>query len=166
MIALARPGKTSEIGDRLEDLVSEMLQSIDGVMVEARKSLNAAGSEETDLWIRHRAHLSGLPFTDFIVPIECKNEDTRAASEDVTRLASKIVHSGGTDGLLVARAGLAGPGPFKTAHSEIHLELARQVKIVVLVGADLPALKSPDDLVDLIVNRHTELRIKGTYESI
>jgi hypothetical protein len=128
--------------------------------------MNAARSQETDLWLKHRSHLSGLPFRDFSVPVECKNENANASSEEITRLGAKVISSGGTEGLFVARSGLAGPPPFGSAHHEIAMLLPQRVAIVVLTGADLVRLTCPDDLVDLVEDRYTELRTLGTYESI
>jgi hypothetical protein len=166
LAGLTQPGTTTEIGNRLEDLVAYILGPLDGVVVTHRKAMNAAQSEEKDIWFRHQAHLSGLPFSDPLIPVECKNEDKAATADEVTRFATKIRRSGGSDGLLVARAGLGGPTKFTGAHEAIHMELAQGIKITVVIGLDIAGLRSTDDLVDLLVDRYTELRVRETYETI
>jgi hypothetical protein len=162
----APAANTVQLGDRMQDLVAYLLDTMPGVTVKKQKSKNFGESEETDIWIQHQMHLSGLPFSDFLIPVECKNEATAISSADITRFATKIADSCGIDGLFIARAQLAGGEPHENAHLAIHDELVKGRRIVVLVGADLATLITTQDLVDLIVDRFTELRTYGGYSSI
>lgn len=157
---------TVQLGDRMQDLAVYLLGAMPGVTVKKQKSKNFGESEETDIWLQHQMHLSGLPFSDFLLPVECKNEATAISSADITRFAAKIADSCGTDGLFIARTKLAGGEPHRNAHLAIHDELVKGRRIVVLVGADLAVLTTTQDLVDLIIDRFTELRTYGGYSSI
>lgn len=157
---------TTTKGKKLQNLVHYMLDGIDGATVDQSNVYNAAQSEEKDLWFRHRPYVSGLPFADFLVPVECKNEDEPVSSDEITRFEAKIRNSGGSDGLLVARGGLAGSSEFRAAHEAIHSALSRQIRIVVVTVDDLTRVLSPGAFVDLLVDRHTELRVLQTYRSI
>lgn len=157
---------TTTKGKKLQDLVHYMLDGVDGATVDRRNVFNAAQSEEKDLWVRHRPYVSGLPFVDLLVPVECKNEDEPVSADEVTRFEAKIRNSGGSDGLLVARRGLAGQSEFKAAHEAIHGALSRTIRIVVVTVDDLTRVSSPEAFVDLLVDRHSELRVLQTYRSI
>jgi hypothetical protein len=164
---LAAPAaSTVQLGDRMQDLAAYLLDTMPGVKVTRQKSTNFGRSEETDIWLQHQMHLSALPFSDFLVPVECKNEATAISAGDITRFAAKIADSSGTDGLFIARAKLAGGEPYENAHLAIHDELVKGRRIVVLVSADLATLTTTQDLVDVIVDRFTELRTYGGYSSI
>lgn len=157
---------TTAKGKKLQNLVHYMLDRVDGATVVRSNVYNAAQSEEKDLWFRHLPYVSGLPFADFLVPVECKNEDEPVSADEVTRFEAKIRNSGGSDGLLVSRGGLSGSSEFKAAHDAIHSALSRQIRIVVLTVDDLTRVPSPDVFVDLLVDRHSELRVLQTYKSI
>ena len=166
---LAQPqgvGTTTALGMRLQDLVEYLFSKLEGASVEARNAFNAARSEEKDLWIQHAIRVSDLPFSDPLFPIECKNEEDRASSEEVSRFETKIRNSGGSDGLFFARTGLAGQDAHRAAHDAIHQALSHGIRIVVVIGEDLRHLQSTDDLKELLVRRYTELRILQTYSSI
>lgn len=162
----APAANTVQLGDRMQDLAAYLLDTMPGVRVKKQKSKNFGESEETDLWFQHQMHLSGLPFSDFLIPVECKNEAKAISSPDITRFATKIADSCGVDGLFIARTTLAGGEPHENAHLAIHDELVKGRRIVVLLGADLGTLTTTMDLVDLIVDRFTELRTYGGYGSI
>lgn len=162
---LRDPGRTTDVGMRLQDLAQGMLAGVSGVVVTAQNVLNAAGSEEKDLWFGHSPHLSSLPFADLLVPVECKNEATPLSSDEVTRFEPKIRDSGGSDGLIVSRAGLAGI-PGKSAHMAIEKALGHGVRIVVVTAVDLGRVSKPEDFVILLKERMTELRTRQTYHSI
>lgn len=161
-----RSANTTTKGKKLQNLVHYLIDGIDGAAVVRSNVLNAAMSEEKDLWFQHKPYVSGLPFVDFFVPVECKNEDDPASAEEVTRFEAKIRDSGGSDGLLVAREGLSGPSEFRAAHDAIHGALSRQIRIVVLTASDLAGVSSPEAFINLIVDRHAELRVLQTYKSI
>jgi hypothetical protein len=101
---LTSPARNTTVrGKRLQDLADYLLGEMDGVAVIYRNKLNATRSEEKDLWIRHQPHISLLPFTDLMVPVECKNEAGSASASEIRDFATKIRDSGGCDGLFIAR---------------------------------------------------------------
>jgi hypothetical protein len=163
---LPLPGSTTAKGMRLQDLVDYVLGGMEGARVYDRNTHNAARSQEVDLWLQHDRRVSGLPFADLLVPIECKNEKTAASSAEVSRLETKVRDSGGSDGLLVARSGLAGPTHDKSAHDTIHVALSHGIRIIVVTGDDLNRVHDSSDLRDLLVVRYVELRLEGTYKTI
>jgi hypothetical protein len=162
----APASNTLQIGDRMQDLAVYLLDEMPGVTVKKQKSKNFGESEEIDIWFEHQAHLSGLPFSDFSVPVECKNEKKSIGSEDISRLGTKISNSAGTDGLFIGRKKLSGHAADKNGHLAVHDELVQGRRIVVISGADIAKLTTTQDLVDLMVDRFTELRMYGGYHSI
>jgi hypothetical protein len=156
---------TTAKGRRLQDLVEYVVGQIPGVAIIDKNVLNAARSEEKDLWLSHTLGISQLPFRDCLVPIECKNEDGPASAAEVRDFATKIRDSGGCDGLLVAAAGLAG-AQGSSAHHAIGVALSHGIRVTVLVVRDLAQLSCPDDLLHLLMERHTELRVLQCYRSI
>ena len=139
----------------LQDLAEALINEIPGTRISDKNTHNKANTEEKDLWISHVQYISELPFADPMVPVECKNEATPASSEEVTRFETKIRDSGGSDGILIAREGLAG-SPQRSAHQAIEKALSHRIRIVVITGADLAQLTCPADLVTLIQDRMSE----------
>ncbi len=158
------PSHTAQ-GRKLQDLTEWLLAGIPSCQVELRNKHDAGNAEEKDLWFSHSPAASGLPFIDILVPVECKNEGTKVSSAEVREFGAKIRNSGGCDGLLVSRNGLAGAS-VNSAHLAVHDELARGARIVVIVAADLMNIATTNDLVALIVARHLELRTEQTYVTI
>jgi hypothetical protein len=150
---------------RLQDLMMYLLEPIPSVKTVNMNVLNNALSQETDLWFQHNDHNSGLPFRDVLFPVECKNEARPISAAEVQEFATKVRHSGGWDGLMVGTTGLSGTDG-KAAHDAVTRALAEGTRLTVLVGADFGRLTNPDDLVALVVERHTELRTQQGYLSI
>jgi hypothetical protein len=162
---LAVVGATTAKGHRLQDLTEWLLSALPGVVVSLRNTTDDARSEEKDLWIQHDPRVSGLPFSDMEVPIECKNKRRRASASDVRDFAAKIRNSGGFDGVLVTTSGLSGRAG-EAGHQAITLELSQRTRITVVSVSDLEKLAAPENLRLLLVDRHAELRSLQTYRSI
>ncbi|WP_346536865.1 hypothetical protein [Micromonospora sp. DPT] len=160
-----RAQNTTAKGRRLQDLAEYLLEGVDGLKVVGRNVLNGPRSEEKDLWVRHRPDLSGLPFADVLFPVECKNEDERTSAAQIRDFELKIRDSGGHDGLLVTAKGLSGE-PSGRAHHAITMALSQGIRITVITAADLSDLRAPSDLVDLLIDRFTELRVVQGYRTI
>ncbi len=165
LVRLEEAGTATSKGRKLQDLMEYLLSQIPGLTIINRNTLDTARSEEKDLWLKHDPRLSGLPFADLAVPVECKNERTRASAAYIREFATKIRDSGGFDGLFVAKAGLAGSAGY-SAHSAITSELSHGIRITVITGEDIAALRSAEDLIALLQDRYTELRLFQTYKSI
>jgi hypothetical protein len=163
---LSLPARNNtEKGRRLQDLIEWMFRDAEGIETIGRNVFDLARSEEKDLWLRHDPRISGLPFADAAVPIECKNETTPISASEVRDFEGKIRNSGGLEGLMVGSAGLSGQAGTH-AHQAITVALSRGVRIVVLGVQELRLLESPDQLVGLVLDRHTELRLQQSYVSI
>lgn len=152
-------------GRRLQCLAEWLLAQADGVEVKRRNRFNAAGSQEVDLWADHQQHVSGVPVTDLEFPIECKNEEHPTTSGEINEFVAKIENSGGREGLLITRSGIAGT-QYTHAHREISLALSRGIVVLVLRLDDIMGMASTDDLVSLLLERRRELRTEQTYVSI
>ncbi|GAB3971044.1 hypothetical protein GCM10029978_045490 [Actinoallomurus acanthiterrae] len=151
-------------GMRLQHVVELVLNSAPGIQVIDRNRLDVSQSAETDLWLTHERRIN-LPFTDPLVPVECKNENHNASSAQIREFSTKIRQSGGSDGLLVVRKGLSGEG-IDRAHNAVQMALAEGVRILVLTCADLSNLSKPSDFAVLVKARYVELRIHRTYLSL
>lgn len=162
---LATGDNTTAKGRNLQELAEYLLSAVPSARIEARNKLDAARTGEMDLWLRHDPRMSGFPFADLLVPVECKNEQEPASTDEVSRFAVKIRESGGFDGLLVAAAGLAG-SPGNSAHQQVTKELSRQTRIIVITRDDISRFGSTDDLVALLQERYIELRLNQAYRSI
>jgi hypothetical protein len=166
LAALPDPApNTTAKGRRLQDLAEYLLREIDGLTIVGRNILNGAKSEEKDLWVQHRPYISSLPFADVLFPVECKNEDRRTSGAQIRDFELKIRDSGGHDGLFITAMGLSGD-PASRAHHAITMALSRGIRIIVVTAADLASLNTSTDLVDLLIDRFTELRVIQGYHSI
>ena len=166
LAALPQPAASSTAqGRKLQDLMEWLIAELPSVAVTLKNKVNNAKSEEKDLWFTHEPWVSRLPFADVLVPVECKNEATKTSAAEMREFGAKIAASGGSDGLLVSREGLSGSSG-KAAHDVVHMELHAGRRIVVITAADLVGLTTTDDLVALVVARHTELRTEQTNVSI
>ena len=135
--ALCAPAQsTTAQGKKLQDLVAWLFGGIPSVTVTHSNKHDAGNTEEKDLWVEHKPWASVLPFVDALVPIECKNEATKASAEEVTVFGAKIASSGGSDGVLVARSGLSGSA-LTSGHLAVRDQLAKGIRIVVLTADDL-----------------------------
>jgi hypothetical protein len=162
---LATGINTTAKGRKLQDLTEYILSAVPSVRIEARNKLDAARTGELDLWLRHDPRMSGFPFADLLVPVECKNEKEPASADEISRFAGKIRDTGGFDGLLVAAEGLAG-SPGNSGHQQVTKELSRQTRIIVITRDDISRFQSTDDLMVLLQERYTELRMNQAYRSL
>jgi hypothetical protein len=163
-LTLSSPDTTAK-GRQLQDLAEYLLGQIDGLTIVARNFLNRTKSEEKDLWAKHQPYVSGLPFADVLFPVECKNEKRRTSAAEIRDFEAKIRDSGGHDGLLITATGLSGH-PEDRAHSAVAMALSRGIRITVVTAGDLSPLATSADLVGLLVDRFTELRVVQGYNSI
>lgn len=164
--ALGQPAPSNSAqGKKLQDLVEWLISGIPSVTITYKNKVDSGKTEEKDLWFKHAPWTSALPFHDPDIPIECKNEKTKASAEEVRTFGGKVARSGGAEGILVSRAGLSGSA-LTSGHLAVREQLASGVKIVVLMADDLAKLQKSDDFVALVMARHFELRTEQTYRSI
>lgn len=67
---------TTAQGKKLQELVEWLVGGVPSAAVTYRNKLDTGQTEEKDLWFKHEPWVSSLPFTDFDIPVECKNEAT------------------------------------------------------------------------------------------
>src|SRR5918993_4117969 len=121
--ALPRPaGNTTTQGKKLQDLVEWLINEIPSCEVTLKNKLDAAKVEEKDLWFKHIPSISRLPFSDTLIPVECKNEGTPASADEIATFGRKVERSGGRDGVFVVREGLSG-----STHTSAHAEIRNQL---------------------------------------
>jgi hypothetical protein len=141
-----------------------VVKAAPGFQLVGRNKLDIPRSAETDLWITHDRR-QAIPFIDLVVPIECKNEDDKTSASQIREFEAKIRNSGGADGLLVSRKGLAGGG-LNSAHNAIHNALSHGIRVLVVTATDLSGLLKPSDFAPLLQARYIELRVNRTYVSL
>lgn len=161
----AKSTSTTAHGKKLQDLFAWLVGEVPSVTIIFKNKHDAGNVEEKDLWFKHAQWLSGLPFSDSDIPVECKNEAASVSAEEVHTFGRKISKSGGRDGILVSRAGLSGK-TLTAGHLAVREVLQTGTRIVVLTAEDLLTFKKPTDLVALVVARHTELRTEQAYRTV
>jgi hypothetical protein len=162
---LSAPGTAGEKRARLVDLTRTLLAMLPSVAITHVGKFNLARTNEIDIWFTHLPHVSLLPFSERMIPVECRNTK-QIGADDVCQFASNVRRSGGREGVLVCRNGLSGVGAQAGGHAQIGYELAEGTRIVVICGSDLAELRTSDDLRNLLIDRFIELRTERGYRSI
>ncbi|GAA2734006.1 restriction endonuclease [Actinocorallia aurantiaca] len=155
---------TTGQGMRLQNLAHFVLESVPGVTIVAQNTMDAQHSGEIDLWLQHEAKAK-LPFIDPLVPVECKNEVRTTSAAQIREFAAKIRYSGGSDGLIITRSGLSGQA-LTGAHHALQAALHDRIRILVVTCQDLEMMTRAAEIPRLLQDRHIELRMKRTYQSI
>lgn len=154
-----------ERGRALEDLVEFIFSKIPSVKLYQRDVKDEDGAQEIDLVFSHYPAISGMPISDITILVECKNEASRASSNQIREFGSKLRTRSLPVGVFVTAHGLAGTRG-KSAHAAIRDELALGSAIIVILSSELVNLESHDELVALLTNRLLELRTLRGYHSI
>lgn len=97
--------------------------------------------------------------------VECKNERKRTNSPQIYTFVSKLRTRSLSIGILVTAAGISGRRN-TAAHGAIRDALNQGVAIIVVIAKELAALKSYDDLRDLLLERLMELRTYREYRNV
>jgi hypothetical protein len=144
-----------------EDLICQLFETIDGVGLTERNTLNTRRSQEIDVafW-NDQERPSGLWFLPDRILVECKNWTQRVGSIEASWFDAKLKRRGpsGKFGILFAANGVTGdPTDHSAAKDVITHALNDGREIVVITNEDLLGLQSSDDLVQLLKVKLTRL---------
>ena len=152
---------TTARGRALENLLVYLFCKISGVRLIQRNALTADMSGEIDLvfW-NDKSVLDLLPN---VLMFECKNWDGRVDSAAVSFFVAKAVARHLPHAFLIAANGITGDrDQLRSAHAHLHNALVvNDCKIVVLDRAEILALRSTDQLIQLIIDKISEIYLLG-----
>lgn len=151
-------------GQFYEDLLCAMFESVVGITDTVRNQFNPRGSQEIDIvfW-NDQIRQSGLWFLPERILVECKNWTHRVSSVEVAWFDTKLRQRGQNFGILFAASGVTGDRrELLAAHDVIARALAEGRELVVITNEELRALRSSDDLVQLLRGKMMRLTASST----
>jgi hypothetical protein len=158
-----RAKTTLQKGRALEDLVCYLFEQVPGISTGKRNTLNTFESEEIDIAFWNRMDASGFYFLPNIILVECKNWSQPVGSEEVNWFDAKIKRRGQRFGILIAANGITGNlQRVEAAHEIIRVALSEGRQIVVITRVEIEALRSTEQLVQLMQEKLCELVVSGT----
>lgn len=153
-------GSAAEKGVALENIVVRTFAKIPGIDRRHvwRNKRNAAGSDEIDILLYNWPHRQGLPFAGYFL-VECKNWKDRVDSSTLRTFVDKIRSRHLKVGILVAANGITGDRNGLPAAKDIVRSafLLDEIIVLVITRAELEALRTVEDLVALLWEKHAEL---------
>ena len=157
-----RARKKSLRGRAYEELACYLFSSVPGVTITGRNRLNTFATEEIDVACHNKRDPAGLlPLSPFFL-VECKGWLHPVTSEQVGWFLMKIEHRGLDFGVLIAANGVTGvPEHLTAANSLVAFALGKRIKMVIITRSELEALKSGEELAQLIIRKVTELHASG-----
>ena len=140
-----------ERGKKYEELLVYVFESVQGALVVAN-TRNYFGAEQVDLAVSHGGEFVGLP-DKFLV--ECKNYGHPVDSKAVGYFLFICVSRSAELAIVAAADGLTGePGDMTYAHSLAMSASAMGCRLIVITKADLLALSSTADLIEMLRRRY------------
>lgn len=159
--AIANASDTDAQGHAHEDLTVYLFGSVPGCRVE-RNLMNDFRTEEVDVAVGNDRLPDGLPVLPHVVLVECKDwsrpVDSRTLGYFINTLANRSVEVG----ILIATSGIAGQTEGKYAAALGIGAAARGMKILVITNADLLALTSTQDFIEMVSRRYLRAVASGT----
>jgi hypothetical protein len=150
-------------GRALEDLICYLIETVPGVSVTTRNTLNSFASEEIDIAFWNEQKRNGFSFLPRILLTECKNWSSAVGSSEVSFFAQKLKHRGLDHGILIASNGITGsPEDLRSAHHQITMALSERLHILVVTREEIQKLAATEDLVMLFKKKLTQLAVAGT----
>ena len=151
-----------EKGKLFEDLACYLFETIPGVVIAKRNSMNQYSTEEVDVSIWNDRAVNGLPFLNNIFLIECKNWSTSVDSSDINWFATKVENRGLDFGVLLAANGIT-RGKYKLQRGESVMTgfLKKHIRIITIDKKEILTLETTDDMILLIKNKICELVVNG-----
>ena len=148
-------------GRALEDLLVYLFSRVPGVRLIRQNALTGDLSGEIDLVFWNDK--SVLDFLPNILMFECKNWDDRVDSASVAFFIAKAVTRHLPHAFLIAANGITGNvDQLRSAHAHLHNALVlHDCKVVVLNRSEILALRSTEQLINLIVEKISELYLLG-----
>jgi len=165
---LLRIADTTNVADTrgraFEILCCYLLGSVPGLRVVARDEVDFFESEEIDLMVTNDHDPDGLWFLNprFIL-VECKNWSRPVGSQEVAWFDRKLQDRHIDFGILVAANGITGiPNLLMSANHVIADALRDGREIIVVTRREMEAVTSSDDIVELLKDKQTRLKLKRT----
>ncbi len=163
LAAADQAGTHDARGKALEDLACYLFGRIPGVSITERNALNAFATEEIDVALWNEQDPAGLKSFNAVILVECKAWSKPVGSEQVAWFLKKLENRGLDFGLLLAMAGVTGDAQDRgQAHYEVAMALPKKIRLVVITRAEIEALSTTDELVELIRRRVCQLAVSGT----
>lgn len=165
---LLRIADTTSVGDTrgraFEILCCYLLGSVPGLRVVGRDEVDLFESEEIDLMVTNDHNPDGLWFLNprFIL-VECKNWSRPVGSQEVAWFDRKL-HDRHIDfGILVAANGITGVANLLTSANHVIVDALRDGReIIVVTRREMEVITSSDDIVELLKDKQTRLKLKRT----
>jgi hypothetical protein len=153
---------TMEKGDALEDLIAYLFELIPGISITQRKQRNPGGVGEIDIAFWNDGPPEGLRQFDKFILIESKNWTQRVGYPEIVLFNEKLESRGMTFGIMVAAAGITGDAAGRTdAHHALFSFLRSGREILILTKAEIIALRTTEELVDLLIRKRLALILGG-----
>jgi hypothetical protein len=151
-------------GDILEKLLIYIFCKVRGVSLLNKDFTNCNRTEEIDLAFWTNRPISDLHFLETIIYVECKNTTNSVSSAEVNWFLSKVRSRQSKYGILIALNGITGsPITCDYAYSEVKNAFIREgITIFIIDRKEIEALKTTNDLVNLIKCKYTQIRLYGT----
>ncbi|RPI14272.1 MAG: hypothetical protein EHM58_16805 [Ignavibacteriae bacterium] len=150
-------------GEIFEDLVIYLFTRCQGVRLIERNILDDTGAREYDVALGNNRVLSPFDYLDPIIICECKNEAHAIGSDNVRDFHQKLRTSGANIGIIISSNGVSGQarGNNRQATTAIIDALTMdKIKIIVITRAEILALRTTDDLSNLIWEKYSKLILK------
>lgn len=151
-------------GKLLEELACYLFGSVPGLRVRIRAQMDPFRSMEIDVALSNDHDPRGLISREFpgTLVIECKNLGGKVSSHQVRAFSQKLETMGLPYGVMLALNGISGnPEEAKNAHQAVRDTLAKGRLIVVLLRQHIEHLEDTDQLVEILQQRTTEVRVLG-----
>ncbi|MCI9094522.1 MAG: restriction endonuclease [Coprobacillus sp.] len=151
-----------EKGKLFEDLACYLFETIPGVVIAKRNSMNQYNTEEVDVSIWNDQTVNGLPFLNNIFLVECKNWSTPVGSSDINWFATKVENRGLDFGVLLAAHGITKEKDrLQRGESVLTGFLRKHIRIITIDRKEILSLETTDDMILLIKNKICELVVNG-----
>jgi hypothetical protein len=139
-------------GDVLAELIKHVFAMVPGVGFAAEKVKNRFQSQEVDIAFWNDQHPHGLKQFEAQLLIECKNWSAPVTAMEVCWFLCKLERRALEFGVLVALHGITGAGTedWTAAHEIAGYYQSKGIRLAVLTRRELEALRSTDDLVNLL----------------
>lgn len=152
----------AEKGKIFEDLACYLFETVPGITVVMRNTLNIYDTEEIDVSLWNERENDGFNFLNNVILVECKNWSKAVGSIDVNWFATKVEDRGLDFGILLAANGITGDeGDLNRAKSIVSNYLKKHIRVIVIDKSEILNLNSTEDLIRLIKEKICILVVRG-----
>lgn len=152
---------TTEQGRLLEDLVCLLFETVPGISITVRNTMNVFETEEVDIAFWNQRRRRQFDFLPHIILVECKNWSRPVGSQEVAYFITQLRDSGEKFGVLVAAKGVTGSSQDLTA-ARFHIASALKegIRVVVIDREEIEQLTHSDQLIELIQTKLSMLAVR------